>query len=64
MKYKKCLSCKYNKRPTFSYPCSRCNEDEVDTPVTCRECIRWCNGCDLMDKYARRMMPCENFEWS
>jgi len=53
MKYKKCIKCKYNKRPIFSYPCSRCDSNIV--PLTCDEC-RW--KCEKKGK-----MICKDFEW-
>ena len=53
MKYKMCKECKYNKRPRFSYPCSRCDGKIV--PLTCNDC-RW-------QGMKRGIMICKDFEW-
>ena len=53
MKNKLCIGCKYNKRPIFSYPCSKC--DGTFIPLTCRECRYKCEK--------KGIMICKNFEW-
>jgi hypothetical protein len=58
MKYKKCDTCPYRKRPQHVFPCTRCKENE-QYPLTCRDCRYKC----YENTGRKSLVTCKEFRW-
>lgn len=54
----KCEKCKFNHRPKHIFPCSKCDKNKKDIPMTFYDCRYYKLACDKLG-----IQPCKNFEW-